>query len=158
MEISWSREGWDLLQEAFNLPWTFPLICCHLFSFIIFDVTFILPYLSIHCWWFIMTWPFINRISYFVNLRILEIHLFYNLQLFYWHFLEILWLFIFLVFYYYYFSLTSSSGTSINDSLIENILLIYALVFLGWPPPHASSQHALGIQEPVILGEPQIKG
>ena len=27
------------------------------------------------------------------------IHLFYNLQLFYWHFLEILWLFIFLVFY-----------------------------------------------------------
>jgi len=29
----------------------------------------------------------------------LEIHLFYNLLLFYWHFLEILWLFIFLVFY-----------------------------------------------------------
>merc|ERR1712232_286561 len=39
------------------------------------------------------------KISYFVNLRVLEIHLFYNLQLFYWHFLEILWLFIFLVFY-----------------------------------------------------------
>merc|ERR1712218_170231 len=37
--------------------------------------------------------------NYFVNLRISEIHLFYNLQLFYWHFLEILWLFIFLVFY-----------------------------------------------------------
>merc|ERR1712121_245005 len=37
------------------------------------------------------------KISYFVNLRVLEIHLFYNLQLFYWHFLEILWLFIFLV-------------------------------------------------------------
>merc|ERR1712160_230511 len=37
--------------------------------------------------------------SYFVNLRISEVHLFYNLQLFYWHFLEILWLFIFLVFY-----------------------------------------------------------
>ena len=35
----------------------------------------------------------------FVNLRTSEIHLFYNLQLFYWHFLEILWLFIFLVFY-----------------------------------------------------------
>merc|ERR1712072_357157 len=32
-----------------------------------------------------------------LNLRISEIHLFYNLQLFYWHFLEILWLFIFLV-------------------------------------------------------------
>merc|ERR1712164_211124 len=31
--------------------------------------------------------------------RVSEINLFYNLQLFYWHFLEILWLFIFLVFY-----------------------------------------------------------
>merc|ERR1712083_509158 len=39
------------------------------------------------------------KISYFVNLRVLVVHLFYNLQLFYWHFLEILWLFIFLVFY-----------------------------------------------------------
>merc|ERR1712140_92846 len=36
---------------------------------------------------------------YFINLRISEVLLFYNLQLFYWHFLEILWLFIFLVFY-----------------------------------------------------------
>jgi len=36
---------------------------------------------------------------YFTNLRTSEILLFYNLQLFYWHFLEILWLFIFLVFY-----------------------------------------------------------
>merc|ERR1711897_10514 len=34
-----------------------------------------------------------------VSLRVSEVHLFYNLQLFYWHFLEILWLFIFLVFY-----------------------------------------------------------
>merc|ERR1711959_677192 len=33
----------------------------------------------------------------FYSLRISKIHLFYNLQLFYWHFLEILWLFIFLV-------------------------------------------------------------
>merc|ERR1712113_42250 len=33
--------------------------------------------------------------------RISEIHLFYNLVLFYWHFLEILWLFIFLVFYFW---------------------------------------------------------
>merc|ERR1712122_77906 len=39
------------------------------------------------------------KMKYFVNIRVLEIHLFYNLQLFYWHFLEILWLFIFLVFY-----------------------------------------------------------
>merc|ERR1712156_28372 len=38
---------------------------------------------------------------YFVNLRVSEVLLFYNLQLFYWHFLEILWLFIFLVLYLY---------------------------------------------------------
>ena len=38
-------------------------------------------------------------VVYFLILRTSEIHLFYNLQLFYWHFLEILWLFIFLVFY-----------------------------------------------------------
>jgi hypothetical protein len=35
----------------------------------------------------------------FVNLRPSEIQQFYNLQLFYWHFLEILWLFIFLILY-----------------------------------------------------------
>merc|ERR1712232_590194 len=35
----------------------------------------------------------------FVSLRVSEIHLFYNLMLFYWHSLEILWLFLFLVFY-----------------------------------------------------------
>ena len=40
-----------------------------------------------------------NKTPHFINFRILEIHKFYNLQLFYWHFLEILWLFIFLVFY-----------------------------------------------------------
>merc|ERR1711930_34821 len=40
-----------------------------------------------------------GKIFYFLTLRVSEVHLFYNLQLFYWHFLEILWLFIFLVFY-----------------------------------------------------------
>merc|ERR1712242_635571 len=44
---------------------------------------------------------FSSKNHYFVNLRVSEIHLFYNLQLFYWHFLEILWLFIFLVLYLY---------------------------------------------------------
>merc|ERR1711974_461648 len=43
------------------------------------------------------SFPFKNQ--YFLSLRVSEVHLFYNLQLFYWHFLEILWLFIFLVFY-----------------------------------------------------------
>merc|ERR1711957_817814 len=42
---------------------------------------------------------FLSKIYYFTNLRVSEVLLFYNLQLFYWHFLEILWLFIFLVFY-----------------------------------------------------------
>ena len=38
----------------------------------------------------------------FLNLRSSEIHLFYNLGDFYWHFLEILWLFIFLFLYSLY--------------------------------------------------------
>merc|ERR1712232_766415 len=42
-----------------------------------------------------------SKILCLLTLRVSEVHLFYNLQLFYWHFLEILWLFIFLVFYSY---------------------------------------------------------
>ena len=38
--------------------------------------------------------------SRFLIKRITEVHLFYNLQLSYWHFIEILWLFIFLVLYF----------------------------------------------------------
>merc|ERR1712161_24922 len=38
------------------------------------------------------SFPF--KISLFFTLRVSEVHLFYNLQIFYWHFLEILWLFI----------------------------------------------------------------
>merc|ERR1711972_430936 len=40
-----------------------------------------------------------SKVFKFISLRVSEIHLFYNLQLFYWHFLEFLWLFIFQVFY-----------------------------------------------------------
>merc|ERR1712187_1089789 len=40
--------------------------------------------------------------SNYYSLRVSEIHLFYNLQIFYWHFLEILWLFIFLVLYLWF--------------------------------------------------------
>merc|ERR1739848_350939 len=40
-----------------------------------------------------------SKISNLFFLRVSEVHLFYNLQIFYWHFLEILWLFIFLVLY-----------------------------------------------------------
>merc|ERR1712176_1345442 len=39
---------------------------------------------------------FPSKIYGFVSLRVSGIHLYFNLQLFYWHFLEILWLFIFL--------------------------------------------------------------
>jgi len=52
---------------------------------------------------------------YFLNLRTSEIHLFYNLQLFYWHFLEFLWLFIFLVFY----KLFAVTGTRLSDIWTE---------------------------------------
>merc|ERR1712087_626193 len=43
---------------------------------------------------------FPSKKLWFLDVRVTEIHLFYNLQLFYWHFLEILWLFIFLVLYH----------------------------------------------------------
>merc|ERR1712056_85530 len=38
---------------------------------------------------------FPSKIFSFFLLRVSEVHLFFNLQLFYWHFLEIFWLFIF---------------------------------------------------------------
>merc|ERR1711972_154731 len=43
---------------------------------------------------------FSSKKDIMANLRVSELHLFYNLQIFYWHFLEILWLFIFLVLYF----------------------------------------------------------
>merc|ERR1712013_867520 len=42
---------------------------------------------------------FPSKKSLFFSLRVSEVHLFYNLQNFYWHFLEIFWLFIFLFLY-----------------------------------------------------------
>merc|ERR1712072_174804 len=42
---------------------------------------------------------FPSKKNYFVSIRSSEVLLFYNLQLFYWHFLEVLWLYIFLVLY-----------------------------------------------------------
>ena len=44
-------------------------------------------------------WTSFKSHFYYLNLRSSEIHLFYNLGDFYWHFLEILWLFIFLFLY-----------------------------------------------------------
>merc|ERR1712050_225570 len=51
------------------------------------------------CCLFFWGCSFPSKNKRFLSLRVSEVHLFYNLQLFYWHFLEILWLFIFLVFY-----------------------------------------------------------
>merc|ERR1712086_1042955 len=42
---------------------------------------------------------FPSKETRYLNLRSSEVHLFYNLGNFYWHFLEILWLFIFLFLY-----------------------------------------------------------
>merc|ERR1712207_61112 len=42
---------------------------------------------------------FPSKMNLIFILRVSEVHLFFNLQLFYWHFLEILWLFIFLFLY-----------------------------------------------------------
>merc|ERR1711981_917024 len=45
------------------------------------------------CCLFFWGCSFPYKIIFFRILRVSEVHLFYNLQLFYWHFLEILWLF-----------------------------------------------------------------
>merc|ERR1712080_666281 len=47
------------------------------------------------CCLFFWSCSFPFKINKNINLRVSEVHLFYNLQLFYWHFLEFLWLFIF---------------------------------------------------------------
>merc|ERR1712079_440226 len=45
---------------------------------------------------------FSSKIVTFKSLRISEVNLFYSLQIFYWHFVEVLWLFIFITLYMYY--------------------------------------------------------
>ena len=52
----------------------------------------------------LLSWSstFPSHVYTFINLRISEVHLFYNLLNFYWHFLEILWLFIFLFLYSFF--------------------------------------------------------
>lgn len=60
-----------------------------------------------------------------VDNRILEVHLFYNCGLFYWHLIEILWLFIFLVFYYYLLSF----GWGFGDYFLIFIIFFYFSIF-----------------------------
>ena len=53
----------------------------------------------------VFTWSGVNFRKYSVSsdlkLRILPFHLYYNLQLIYWHFIELLWLFIYIILYSY---------------------------------------------------------
>merc|ERR1712228_28129 len=59
------------------------------------------------------SFPF--KISFLFLFRSSEIHLFYNLQFFYWHFVEVLWLFIFLVLYLWFFNFYfQMSGSLMN--------------------------------------------
>merc|ERR1712183_640691 len=73
------------------------------------------------CCLFFWSCSFPFKIYKFVSLRVSEVHLFYNLQLFYWHFLEILWLFIFLVFYKSYIFGFTKSSTEKKENTKEDL-------------------------------------
>ena len=75
------------------------------------------------CWRTCYRWNPNNRSSVneyliFISLRTSEIHLFYNLLLFYWHFLEILWMFIFLVLYFSFSPSFSTTAQLLHEFLI----------------------------------------
>merc|ERR1711976_153495 len=94
------------------------LIFFSLFSFLtglhFFHLLFGLLLLSLFFWG--CGFPF--KIFKFVSLRVSETHLFYNLQFFYWHFLEILWLFIFLILYWWYNPILEPVGCSWKNSVL----------------------------------------
>merc|ERR1712190_75579 len=48
---------------------------------------------------FFWSCSFPSKVQYYLSLRVSEVILFSNFMFFYWHFVEILWIFIFLVFY-----------------------------------------------------------
>jgi heme/copper-type cytochrome/quinol oxidase subunit 3 len=85
------------------------------------------------------------------QVRVSEIHLFYNLQLFYWHFIEILWIFIFLVFYrflfhIFFFTLPTWSGITKVHAASPGLFIWYFLLFtFYW------ITKTLGKQVPVTL-------
>ena len=62
-------------------------------------------------------------------LRTSEINLFYNLQVFYWHFLEILWLFIFLVLYLWFNGEISDLASSSSWQRIMTTDIIAVMTF-----------------------------
>merc|ERR1712062_843266 len=74
------------------------LYCC-LFFFLTGSHFFHLSLGLLLCCLLFWSCSFPKKSNKFVSLRVSEVHLFYNLSIFYWHFLEFLWLFIFLVLY-----------------------------------------------------------
>merc|ERR1712224_828117 len=97
--------GHLLVCKSKNLgSWVYRLMI----QFIVVSSFFLQDYISfifsLVFFFFLFFWscsfPF-KMNSCVITLRVSEIHLFYNLLLFYWHFLEILWLYIFLLFYKY---------------------------------------------------------
>merc|ERR1712138_225705 len=72
--------------------------------------------------------PSKNELLFIV--RISEVNLFYNLQIFYWHFLEILWLFIFLVLYLSFRTLCFSFLSSFRSSPSCRLSCPFLFLFL----------------------------
>ena len=78
----------------------------------------------------LLSWSstFPSHVYTFINLRISEVHLFYNLLNFYWHFLEILWLFIFLFLYSHCLSCWVNIS---NIYLFPCFLLVFSYLLLS---------------------------
>ena len=91
---------------------------------------------------FFITCDYRNYVSFnlcltcfFMSLRSSEISLFWNLQLFYWHFLEILWIFIFIVFYSFLFVFLSFSNSHVFLLFIVFIFIIFwSIILESWNP------------------------
>merc|ERR1739842_14125 len=79
---------------SFILAWTFISLQIKEFRIMCLSIND-----SVGCSLFFWGCSFPFKIYSFISLRSSHVHLFYNLSLFYWHFLEILWFLIFLFFY-----------------------------------------------------------
>merc|ERR1712190_478105 len=91
-----------------------------------FHLLFGLFLLSLFFWG--CSFPF--KKSLFFTLRVSEVHLFYNLQNFFWHFLEILWLFIFL-FLYLWFSIKKRKA-KVKTREVDYELLVFILLEIAF--------------------------
>jgi len=109
------------------------------FLFLVFTAHAWISWLFIHYlyWLSYITCDYRNYVSFnlcltcfFMSLRSSEISLFWNLQLFYWHFLEILWIFIFIVFYSFLFVFLSFSNSHVFLLFIVFIFIIFWSIIL----------------------------